>query len=132
MQVGNGLYPTASNAAESGVTERQLAAVFRRGLDADYRLWSRPRIGPGTCLGSGREIRVTDAHGTDFSAKLGGREVRTSDGVISDADLKQSGGSSSVFLPAGEVYVIAQPGSARGTLSMRETWSQHAKIPASR
>ena len=54
--------------------------------------------------------------------------MRTSDGVISDADRKQADGMSSVFLPAGEVYVIAQRGSARGTLAMREAWSQHAKI----
>jgi leucyl aminopeptidase (aminopeptidase T) len=128
VQVGNGLYPTASNAAESGVTERQLGAVFRRGLDADYPALEQAANRIRDILASGREIRVKDAHGTDFSARLGGREVRTSDGVISDADLKQSGGLSSVFLPAGEVYVIAQPGSASGTLVMRETWSQHAKI----
>jgi leucyl aminopeptidase (aminopeptidase T) len=128
IQVGNGLYPSASNAAEAGVTRAQLADLFRRGLDADYGALEQSADRIRDLLARGQEVRVTDSHGTQFSARLGGGEVRTSDGVISDADLKQTKGHSSAFLPAGEVYVIAQKGSAHGTLSMPQAWSQHAKI----
>jgi leucyl aminopeptidase (aminopeptidase T) len=127
VQVGNGLYPTPGNAAESGVTEAQLAAMFRRGLDADYQALEQSANRIRELLARGGEIRVTDPNGTEFTARLG-REVRTSDGVISDADRKQAKGGTSVFLPAGEVYTIAEPGSARGTLAMPEVWVQHAKV----
>ena len=57
VQVGNGLYPTASNAAEAGLTERQLAAVFRRGLDADYASLERATNRVRDILARGREFR---------------------------------------------------------------------------
>jgi leucyl aminopeptidase (aminopeptidase T) len=127
VQVGNGLYPTPGNAAEAGVSEAQLAALFRRGLDADYGELEQSATRIRDLLARGGEIRVTDPNGTDFTARLG-REVRTSDGVISDADLEQAKGIASVFLPAGEVYTIAERGSARGTLAMSQAWVQHAKV----
>ena len=128
VQVGNGLYPTASNATEAGMSQAQLAAMFRRGLDADYGALQQSAERIRDLLARGREVRVADPNGTDFSARLGGGDVRTSDGVIGDADLKQANGPTSVFLPAGEVYVRTEPGSARGTLAMRETWFQHRRV----
>ncbi|HUR95462.1 MAG TPA: aminopeptidase [Gemmatimonadales bacterium] len=128
VQVGNGLYPTPSNAVEAGLTPRQLTALYRAGLDADYTVLEQSAEALRDLLAHGKEIHVKAANGTDFYARIDRQDVHTSDGVISDADRQGGPGQAAAFLPAGEVYVITTSGSARGVLAMDQTWYQHKPI----
>jgi hypothetical protein len=46
---------------------------------------------------------------------IAGRPIIINDGVISAEDRKKGGGATSVWLPAGEVYLTPVPGTAEGT-----------------
>jgi leucyl aminopeptidase (aminopeptidase T) len=128
VQVGNGLYPSPGNAAEAGMTPHQMAALFRSGLDADYAALERTADALRDVLAHGKEIHLRAANGTNLFAQITGRPIHTSDGVISDKDREGGRGQAAAFLPAGEVYVVAVPGSAHGVLATDETWYQHKKI----
>ena len=59
---------------------------------------------------------MTHPDGTDIRFRIGGRPVFVNDGVISAEDRARGGPALSVWLPAGEAYVTAVPGTAAGLL----------------
>ena len=65
-------------------------------------------------IAEGKEIRLTNANGTDLKASVEKRPVLVSNGVIGDEKRKEGGAACWTYLPAGEVYVSAAPGTAEG------------------
>jgi leucyl aminopeptidase (aminopeptidase T) len=67
-------------------------------------------------LESGTELRITATNGTDVTVQVGNRPVLISDGAISPAEEQTGGAATTIWLPAGEVFVTPVPGTASGTV----------------
>ena len=113
VSVGNDLYPTAARARQFGVSPEELARQFWSGVNVDYaKLQATARAGVAAL--AAKEIHITHPNGTDLRARIEGRPVFASDGVISAEDEKKGGAACQVYLPAGEVYLAPVPGTAEG------------------
>lgn len=116
VELGNGFLPHATRAKLLGLSETELAKMFWAGVSADYSAVEDKAKAVKAQLAAGGVLRVTHPNGTDITMKVKGRRVLTSDGVISDADIKAGGANVSAWLPAGEVYVTPVPGSVDGKI----------------
>lgn len=116
IDLGNGMAPSASRVALTGLSEAQQAKMFWDGIGADYAAVEEKGKALKATLAAGSELRITLPNGTDLKMKVKARKVLVSDGVISDADIKAGGANLAAWLPAGEVYLTPVPGSAEGKL----------------
>ncbi len=116
VSLGNGLYPTAERAEQFKMSRDELAKVMYGGIDADYAQLEASGAEIQKSLAKGSLVHVTGPGGTDFKVSIKGRPVLVSDGVISADDRKRGGAATSVWLPAGEVYVTPVPGTAEGVI----------------
>jgi len=114
VSIGNGLYPTDELARLFGISREKLSQIFWSGVNVDYDRLQITADAVKKFVSSGKSIRITNPNGTDLKLNISGRTVLTSDGIISEADLKQGGAACFVWLPAGEVYVPPAAGSANG------------------
>lgn len=125
--LGNGLYPSEERAEQLGMDRDDLAGLMYGGIDADYERLQATGKQLGAAL-TGKELRITNAAGTDLRVRLAGRPVYVSDGVISAEDRKRGGTALSVWLPAGEVYFTPAPGTADGIVVADRYYHQGARI----
>lgn len=114
--LGNGLYPSAEQAEQFGLSRDQLAEVMYSGIDADYGAVQAIGEQVKKVLAAGKEMRITHPNGTDLRLGIAGRPITVNDGVISAQEQKPGSAETSVWLPAGEVYLVPVPGTAVGTL----------------
>ncbi|NOT62633.1 MAG: aminopeptidase [Acidobacteria bacterium] len=115
IQLGaNSLYPSKNNAERLGLTQAELAQIFWNGINADYAQLQAEGEKYRQLLAAAKEIHLTHPNGTDLKVKIEKRPVFVSDGVVSAEDVKRGHPATTVFLPAGEVYVTAVPGTAEG------------------
>jgi aminopeptidase len=113
--LGNGLYPSVEQAEQYGIARDQLAEAMYSGIDADYGAIQAAGKHVKKVLTSGKELRITKPNGTDLRLRIDGRPVSVNDGVISPQEQKPGSAETSVWLPAGEAYLVPVPGSAEGT-----------------
>lgn len=116
VSLGNGLYPTAERAEQFGMSRENLAKVMYGGIDADYSQLQSTGDELRKTIAAGKELRITSPAGTDLKVGIAGRPVLVSDGIISPEDVKKGGAATSVWLPAGEVYVTPVAGTAEGVV----------------
>jgi aminopeptidase len=128
VEIGNELYPTDWRAAEWGITKDALADLFWRGIAVDYTQLQSTGQAISAQLSSGSEVRVTHPNGTAITFSIEGRPVYVSDGVISDEDRQRGGAGVSIWLPAGEVYVTAVPGTGGGTIVFEDDQFQGEEV----
>ena len=124
VEVGNGLYPTASRAKRLGMTDGELAKMFWEGVNVDYADLAKRAEQVKTVIAGGREIRLKDANGSDLRVQIEGRPVFASDGIITADEAKQGGAAVGVYLPAGEVYVTPVAGTAEGKIVRAKEYFQ--------
>jgi aminopeptidase len=128
VALGNGLYPSAERAEQLGVSRDQLAGLMYGGVDADYDALQATGERVQRVLAGGKELRITHPNGTDLRVGISGRPVTVSDGIISPQDRKKGGAANSVWLPAGEVFLIPGPGTATGTFVSDEDYIQGERV----
>lgn len=116
VELGNNLYPTPWRAERYGMSQEALADMFWKGINVDYTQMQARGEEVKAAIAAGRTVHVTHPNGTDLSFDVGGRKVLSSDGLLSEDDLKQGGGATAVFLPAGDVYTTPVPGTGEGKL----------------
>jgi leucyl aminopeptidase (aminopeptidase T) len=116
VALGNGLYPTAERAEQFGISRDALADMMYGGVDADYPALQATGQQVRKVLAAGKELRITNPNGTDLKVGIAGRPITVNDGIISADDQKKGGAAVSVWLPAGEVYLVPVPGTAEGTV----------------
>lgn len=116
VSLGNGLFPTEERARTFGMTQGALAQVFWRGVNVDYDALQATGADIRRRLSQGKEARLTHPNGTDLTMRIAGRSVFVSDGVISADDERAGGTATSVWLPAGEVFLVPVPGTASGVV----------------
>ena len=132
VALGNGLYPSAEHAEQFGVSRDQLAAMMYGGVDADYPALQATGQQVRNALAAGKQLHITNPNGTDLKVGISGRPITVNDGIISAEDRKRGGGATSVYLPAGEVYLIPVPGTAEGTIVADQYFFQGKPIKALR
>jgi leucyl aminopeptidase (aminopeptidase T) len=116
VALGNGLYPSAERAEQFGTSREALADMLYAGVDADYQSLQSSGQRIRQVLAAGKELRITNPNGTDFRAGISGRPITVNDGIISAEDRKKGGAATAVWLPAGEVFLTAVPGTGDGTV----------------
>ena len=116
VAIGNGLYPNAERAEQFGISREALADMMYGGVDADYQALQSSGQHVRKVLAAGKELRITNPNGTDFRVGISGRPITVNDGIISAEDRKKGGAATSVWLPAGEVYLTPLPGTGDGTV----------------
>jgi aminopeptidase len=116
VSLGNGLFPTEERARRFGMTQAALAKVFWRGVNVDYEALQASGADIRRRLVQGKEVRLTHPNGTSLTMRVAGRPVLVSDGVISAEDERRGGPATSVWLPAGEVFLTPVPGTANGVV----------------
>ena len=123
VYVGNELRPTADRAKRYGMTESALARVYRAALDVDYETLEATGRTLTQAIESARKLHLTSPTGTDLTFEVASRRAYASDGVISCDDQMRGGAALQTWLPAGEAFVSAAPGSAEGRIVVdRDTW----------
>ncbi|HYO46822.1 MAG TPA: aminopeptidase, partial [Gemmatimonadota bacterium] len=116
LEIGNSLSPTDWRAEYAGMSKDALSATFWEGVRVDYVELERTGQAVRELLEKGREVRVTHPNGTDLRFQIGGRPAFVNDGVISEADRERGGAAILAWIPAGEAYTSAVPGSAVGVI----------------
>lgn len=121
LEIGNSLAPTEWRAEQAGMSREDLETVFWDGIAVDYAELERTGQAVRERLETGREVHVTHPNGTDLRFQIEGRPVFVNDGVISEEDRERGGAAVLAWIPAGEAYMTAVPGTAVGVIVTPET-----------
>ena len=114
VNLGNDLYPIAARAKQYHMNQAQLAEIFWAGVNTDYNKLQAIGRSLKELLVEAKDVQITSPSGTNLSVKITGQRPYVSDGIITDADLKEGYAGSNTYLPAGEIYVTPVPGTAQG------------------
>ena len=114
VELGNGLYPSAKQAAAVGVSLADMTKLFWDGVAVDPAKLQATGEAVKKRLATGKLVEISSANGTKLKLRVEARPVSVSDGVISDEDIKAGGAAVQAWLPAGEVFVAPVAGSAEG------------------
>ncbi len=115
VNLGNGLYPTATLAKRLGITQTRLATGF----------WKAVAVPPERIQAAGERLRkafvsgsaqLTHPNGTSLTFDVTGRTPTISTGALTQAQAQQGGAALLTWLPAGEFQVAVVPGSAEGKI----------------
>ena len=114
VNLGNGLYPTATLAKRLGVSQSELGTAF----------WQAARVPADSLRTRGealreivakaRQLTLTHPNGTNLTFAVDASRGFTSDGAITPEKAKQGSAVASTWLPAGEVILPARAGTADG------------------
>lgn len=116
INVGNGLMPSDVTASYFSVSEPQLATLFWNGVNADYTAIHRDGAALFNSATHARSVRIRSSNGTNLTFRALPSTGLINDGVVTAADRQKGGMAVQKQLPAGDVYLIPQPGTANGTL----------------
>lgn len=128
IEIGNNLYPTAYRAKRFGMSQDDLTKTFWEAVNADYSAIQATGEKVRTELSTGKEVHITNTNGTDLKVKIEGRQFFVSDGIISADDVKKGGPAVAVYIPAGEVFCSAVPGTAEGKVVESQTFFRGKEV----
>ena len=112
--IGNGFYPAEWRAQRFGISQPEMAKLFRDGIHMDYSELPAKAEEVRKFLAGGKELHITNPNGTDLKVNIQGRPAGVSDGIISAEDVRKGGSNATAWLPAGEVYLVPVAGTAEG------------------
>jgi len=123
VNLGNGLYPTATLSRRIGVPQSDLAAAF----------WRASAVSPASLrtrgnalrqiFATGKVVTVAAPNGTNISFRVDHDRALISDGALTDERVRQGSAAASTWLPAGELMLPAADGSASGKIVLdRYLW----------
>jgi aminopeptidase len=114
VNLGNGLYPTATLSRRLGVQQSDLAGAF----------WRASAVSPASLrarastlrqvFANGQVVTLTAPNGTNLSFRVDSDRALISDGALTEERVKQGSAAASTWLPAGELMIPAANGTANG------------------
>ena len=116
VNLGNGLYPTATTATRLGIPQTRLAEVFWRAAAVPAATLRARAEALRQTLAAGKSITVTHSNGTNLTFAADLARAIISDGALTPEKLQQGSAAALTWLPAGELILPAVSGSASGTL----------------
>jgi aminopeptidase len=114
VNLGNGLYPTATLSRRLGVPQARLASVFWRAAAAPPGELRRKGEAVLAIFTSGREVSLNHPNGTNLTFAVDASRSFISDGMLTEEKVKQGAAAANTWLPAGELIIPAKSGSANG------------------
>jgi leucyl aminopeptidase (aminopeptidase T) len=116
VNLGNGLYPTATLAKRLGITQTRLASGFWKAVAVPPERIQVAGEQLRTAFASGGTAQLTHPNGTSLTFDVTGRTPTISAGALTQAQGEQGGAALLTWLPAGEFQIAAVPGSAEGKI----------------
>jgi len=113
VNLGNGLYPTATLARRLGITQDELRVAFWNGVGTDPAALHAAGERLKATFAAGTKVSVTHPNGTDFTFRYAGRTPAISDGTLAPAS-PGARIAPLTWLPAGEFQLAPVPGTAAG------------------
>lgn len=114
VNLGNGLYPSATLSKRLGKTQADVTSIF----------WKAARVSPETMRAKGEAIRsaltvakqviLSSPNGTNLTFGVVADKGFVSDGAITADKVKQGSAATQTWLPAGELLVPVALGTAEG------------------
>lgn len=114
VNLGNGLYPTATLSRRLAVPQTRLANVFWRAAAASPTELRGKGESMRSAFASGKQVSLTHPNGTNLTVEVDASRGFTSDGMLTAEKVKQGAAAASTWLPAGELILPAKAGTARG------------------
>ncbi len=123
VNLGNGLYPTATLAKRLGITQARLATGFWRAVAVPPERIQAAGEQLRTAFATGGTVQLTHPNGTNLTFDVTGRTPTISTGALTPGQAEQGGAALLTWLPAGEFQIAAVPGSAEGKIVIdRALW----------
>lgn len=123
VNLGNGLYPTATLSRRIGVRQSDLAAAFWRASAVSPASLRTKANALRQTFANGKVVTVTAPNGTNISFVVDPDRILISDGALTDERVKRGSAAASTWLPAGELMLPAADGSANGKIVLdRYLW----------
>lgn len=116
VNLGNGLYPTATLSRRLGVPQSELASTFWKGASVPAQTLRTNGEAVRTKFAGAKRVTLTHPNGTNLTFGVDAGRAFVSDGAITAEKLKQGGAAASTWLPAGELILPATAGTAEGKL----------------
>lgn len=116
VNLGNGMYPTATLSRRLGMTQSQLTNVFWRASAVSSGALHSRAATLGSGFTAGKQITMTHANGTNITFAVDQSRSIISDGALTPDKVKQGGAAAATYLPAGELMFPAVAGTANGTV----------------
>src|SRR5713226_2868338 len=114
VNLGNGLYPTATLAKRLGISQTRLATGFWKAVAVPPERIQAAGERLRTAFASGGTAQLTHPNGTNLTFDVTDRTPTISSGALTQGQAEQGGAALLTWLPAGEFQVAAVPGSAEG------------------
>jgi len=119
IEVGNGIFPSAPNAALFGVSQSALADAFWTAMNVDYTKIQARADALKSAIAAGSTMRVTNPNGTDITFGVKGARFVVSAGSIAPGC---TAATCTVALPAGDLQLSPVPGTASGKVVFDNTF----------
>ena len=116
VNLGNGLYPTATLAKRLGIPQARLAAGFWKAVAVPPERTQAVGERLRATFSSGGTAQLTHPNGTSLTFDVSGRTPTISSGALTQTQAAQGGAALLTWLPAGEFQLAAVPGSAEGKI----------------
>jgi len=121
VNLGNGLYPTATLARRLGIEQSALAAAFWKGSGVAAEALRTRGETLRSSFAKAKKVTLSHANGTNLSFGVDTGRGFISDGAITLEKVQQGGGAASTWLPAGELILPAAAGTAEGKVVIDKT-----------
>jgi leucyl aminopeptidase (aminopeptidase T) len=116
VNLGNGLYPTATTSQRLGVEQPMLASTFWKAASVPADSLRTRGEALRASIGRAKTLTITHPNGTNLTFAVDAGRGFVSDGAITPEKVKQGGAAVQTWLPAGELILPAAAGSANGKL----------------
>ncbi len=126
INLGNGMEPADWRAKRFGITPAQLSSLYWNGINVEPAK-VKEAAAPIVRGLAGKRLTVNAVNGTSVSMSIEGRPVLFSDGLVT-SEMAKKGQTLVAWLPAGDVYLVAVPGSAEGTVVVDRFWYHEKPI----
>ena len=116
VNLGNGLYPTATLSRRLGVNQSDLARAFWRASAVSPASMRTRANSMRQVFANGQVVTLTAANGTNISFRVDAGRALISDGALTEERVSQGSAAASTWLPAGELMLPAANGTANGKI----------------
>jgi aminopeptidase len=116
VNLGNGLYPTATLSRRLGVNQSDLAAAFWRASAVSPASMRTRANSMRQVFAKGQVVTLTAPNGTNISFRVDADRALISDGALTEERVRQGSAAASTWLPAGELMLPAANGTANGKI----------------
>jgi leucyl aminopeptidase (aminopeptidase T) len=114
VNLGNGLYPTATLSRRLGVPQPELASTFWKGASVPAQTLRTNGETVRTAFAGAKQVTLTHPNGTNLTFAVDAGRAFVSDGAITAEKVKQGSAAASTWLPAGELILPSAGGTAEG------------------